>query len=81
MKTQKLRFSYKEQKEFETIDEEIEKLEQAIADKERLIGLNASDFLKLNQLTAEKEELECKLEEKMERWEYLNELNEKIQQQ
>ena len=81
VKTQKLRFSYKEQKEFETIDEEIEKLEQAIADKERLIGLNASDFLKLNQLTAEKEELECKLEEKMERWEYLNELNEKIQQQ
>lgn len=81
VKTQKLRFSYKEQKEFETIEEDIEKLENAIADKERLIGLHVSDFVKLNQLTTEKEELECKLEEKMERWEYLNELNEKIQQQ
>ena len=81
VKTQKLKFSYKEQKEFETIDEDIEKLEHAIADKERLIGLNASDFVKLNQLTAEKEELENKLEEKIQRWEYLNELNEKIQQQ
>ena len=81
VKTQKLKFSYKEQKEFETIDEDIEKLEHAIADKDRLIGLNASDFVKLNQLTTEKEELENKLEEKMERWEYLNELNEKIQQQ
>ena len=80
VKTQKLKFSYKEQKEFETIDEDIEKLEHAIADKERLIGLNASDFVKLNQLTAEKEELENKLEEKIQRWEYLNELNEKIQQ-
>ena len=81
VKTQKLRFSYKEQKEFETIEEDIEKLENAIADKERLIGLHVSDFVKLNQLTTEKEELEGKLEEKMERWEYLNELNEKIQQQ
>ncbi|MDO5389916.1 MAG: ABC-F family ATP-binding cassette domain-containing protein [Eubacteriales bacterium] len=81
VKTKKLKFSYKEQKEFETIDEDIERLEHAIADKERLIGLNVSDFVKLNQLTQEKEELERSLEEKLERWEYLNELNEKIQQQ
>ena len=81
VKTQKLKFSYKEQKEFETIDEDIEKLEHAIADRERLIGLNVSDFVKLNQLTKEKEELERSLEEKLERWEYLTELNEKIKQQ
>lgn len=81
VKTQKLKFSYKEQKEFETIDEDIEKLEQAIADRDRLIGLYVSDFVKLNQLAEEKEKLEHELEEKMERWEYLNELNEKINQQ
>lgn len=81
VKTQKLKFSYKEQKEFETIDEDIEKLEQAIADRDRLIGLHVSDFVKLNQLAEEKEKLEHELEEKMERWEYLNELNEKINQQ
>ena len=77
----KLRFSYKEQREFETIDADIEALEQAIAEKEEEIGRYATDFEKLNELTSEKNQLEAQLSEKMDRWVYLNELAEKINTQ
>ncbi|MCQ2491744.1 MAG: ABC-F family ATP-binding cassette domain-containing protein [Lachnospiraceae bacterium] len=77
----KLKFTFAEQKEYETIDQDIEDIELRIEEVEGLILKVATDFVKLNQLTAEKEELEQKLEEKMERWEYLNELAEKIENQ
>ena len=80
-KEKKLKFTYKEQKEFETIDDDIAAIEDRLAAIEEEIRQNARDFVKLNQLTKEKEEKEALLEEKMERWEYLNELAEKIEAQ
>lgn len=77
----KLKFTYKEQKEFETIEDDIAALEEKIAALDKDIEASAHDFVKLNQLMAEKEGLEAALEEKMERWMYLTELNEKIQGQ
>ena len=77
----KLKFTYKEQKEFETIDEDIAALEAAIADKEAEIAGQTSDFVLLQQLLAEKEDLQHQLEEKEERWIYLTELDEKIRNQ
>lgn len=77
----KVRFSYKEEREFETIDSDIEKLEAELAEVEAGIVKEASNYPKLSELSKRKEELETKLEEKMERWEYLSELNEKIQAQ
>lgn len=81
VRTKKLKFTYKEEKEFETIDEDIENLEKSIEECDRQIGLHATDFVKLNEWTKKKEELEQQLEEKMERWEYLSELDEKIRNQ
>ena len=80
-KEKKLKFSYKEQKEFETIDEDIEKLEEKIAELEEQISKCATDFIKLNELMQEKEKTEAKLSDKMERWVYLNDLAEKIEAQ
>ena len=77
----KLKFTYKEQKEFETIDEDIAALEAAIAGKEAEIAGQTSDFVLLQQLLAEKEDLQHQLEEKEERWIYLTELDEKIRNQ
>ncbi len=77
----KLKFTYKEQKEFETIDDDISALEERIDFLEKEILRNASDYGKLNKLTQDKEEAETKLEEKMDRWVYLNELKEKIEAQ
>lgn len=74
----KLKFSFKEAREFETIDDEIEALEQKIEKLDNDIMANATNSGKLNELTKEKEQVEAALEEKLERWEYLNELNEKI---
>jgi ATP-binding cassette subfamily F protein uup len=78
-KDTKPRFSYQEQKEFETIDDAIAELEQKMADNEQAITLAATDYTKLNELMAEKEALEKSLEEKMERWVYLNDLAEQIE--
>ena len=78
-KPQKPRFTYKEQKEFETIDADIEELEQRLAEAEAEMSRHATDFSKLAALQAEKEELEMQLLEKMERWEYLSELAEEIE--
>ncbi|MBS6466064.1 MAG: ABC-F family ATP-binding cassette domain-containing protein [Clostridium sp.] len=74
----RLKFTYKEQKEYETIDEDIAKLENRIAELEQLMPKAATDFVKLTEYTNEKEDLEQQLEEKMERWVYLNDLAEKI---
>ena len=65
-KEKKLKFSYKEQKEFETIDEDIEKLEEKIAELEEQISKCATDFIKLNELMQEKEKTEAELSDKME---------------
>lgn len=80
-KEKKLKFSYKEQKEFETIDEDIEKLEEKIAELEEQISKCATDFIKLNEFMQEKEKTEAELSDKMERWVYLNDLAEKIEAQ
>lgn len=74
----KLKFSYKEQKEFETIDDDIASLEEKIADLEKQMEENASQYSKLAQLTEERELTEQQLEEKMDRWVYLNDLAERI---
>ena len=77
----KLKFSYKEQREYETIDDDIAKLEEEL---DRIHGdmmKNATNSVKLSELTKEKEEKEMLLEEKMERWVYLNDLAEKIKEQ
>ncbi|MDD2980463.1 MAG: ABC-F family ATP-binding cassette domain-containing protein [Hespellia sp.] len=74
----KLKFSYKEQKEYEVIDDKIAALEEKIESLDQQMIAAASDYGKLNALTQEKEEAEAKLEEMTERWIYLNELAEKI---
>lgn len=78
---QKLKFSYKEQREYDTIDEDIAKLEERIAQLEQEIAENANQYTKLQELMEQKEEAEQALEEKMERWVYLNDLAEKIAEQ
>ena len=77
----KLKFSFKEQREFETIDDEIAGLEEKLEAMEEKILANATNSAKLSELMQEKEALEQQLEEKMDRWVYLNDLNEQIQKQ
>lgn len=77
----KLKFSYKEQKEYETIDADIAALEEKIEQLEQDLVANARDFVKLNEITKQKEEAEAALEEKMERWMYLQDLAERIEAQ
>ena len=75
----KLKFSYNEKREYETIDDDIAQLEERIAQIEKDISLNSSDYAKLTRLTEEKESLDEELLNKMERWEYLNELAARIE--
>ena len=75
----KTKFSYKEQKEFDSIDSDIEQLEKKIAALEESTAVYATDFTKLQERMNEKAELEKELEYKYERWEYLNELAESFQ--
>lgn len=77
----KLKFSYKEQKEYETIDETIAALEEKIESLEDEVLKNATNSAKLNELLEKKELAEKELEENMERWVYLNDLAEKIEAQ
>ena len=77
----KLKFTYKEEREYETIEADIEALEAKIEELDAKMLTVASDFGKLNALTKEKEEVEQQLEEKMERWEYLEDLAERIANQ
>lgn len=74
----KIRFSYKEAKEYETIEEDIAGMEDRIAAIEEEMAKKASDYSALNKLMEEKETLEAELLEKMDRWEYLEELAAKI---
>ena len=74
----KLKFSYKEQREFETIDDDIAKLEGKIEALDSQMEANATNSVKLKELIEEKEKVEAQLEEKMDRWVYLNDLNERI---
>ena len=74
----KLKFSYKEQKEWDTIDEDIASLEKAVAELEKEMEAAAANYSRLQELLAEKEAKEAELEEKMDRWMYLSELAEKI---
>lgn len=77
-RAQKLKFSFKEQREFETIEDDIAALEARIAECEAEIGQSASDYVRLQTLMDQKAELESDLEAKTERWLYLTELAEKI---
>ncbi len=74
-----LRMSYKEKREWETIEQDIEALETRISDIDAEMLQYAQDFVRLHALTLEKEEKEHALEEKMERWAYLSELQEQIE--
>lgn len=76
-----LKFSFKEQKEYETIDDDIAALEEKISALDTQIAENASNYSRLTELSKEKESAEAALEEKMERWVYLNDLAEKIRAQ
>ena len=77
----KLKMTYNEQREWETIDEDIAKLEEKIAQLEKEMEQNASSYSKLEELGSEKEKLEDELNQKMDRWVYLTELNDKINEQ
>lgn len=77
----KLKFSYHEQREFERIDDEIAALEEEIAACDREMEDHASDYTALERLTAQRESLSAALEEKTERWVYLNDLAERIEAQ
>ena len=78
---QKLKFSYKEQREYETIDADIAALEEKLESVERQIEANVTNSVKLKELMEEQERTNALLEEKMERWVYLNDLAEKIAEQ
>jgi len=77
-KDRPLKFTYKEQKEYVEIDHDIACLEEKIQEIENKLGGVSTDYILLQQLMTEKEELEKQLENKMERWMYLNELAERI---
>ena len=80
-KPRKLKFSFKEQQEFDTIDGDIAALEAQIAACAEEIAQTASDYVRLQQLTAQMDAFKAELEHKTERWVYLNELAEKIDAQ
>lgn len=75
----KLKFSYAEQKEYEKIDDDIAALEEKISSLEAESEKEASNYSRLNEIMKEKEEAEKQLEEKMDRWVYLNDLAERIE--
>lgn len=81
VKQEKLKFTYAEQKEFEHIEDDIAKIEARLAEIDDLMMKNANDFVKLNELDSEINRLNEELEQKMERWEYLTELDERIKNQ
>lgn len=81
VKTEKLRFSYKEQKEFETIEDDISAAERVIEEIDEQMNSSASEYSKLTELMHKKEDLTAELDRLTERWLYLTELKEKIDQQ
>ena len=74
----KLKFTYQEQKDYESIEDDIAKLEEKIEMLEADMAAASTDFVKLNQFMADKEAAERMLEEKMDRWMYLEELAARI---
>lgn len=78
-KKKPLKFSFKEQKEFDEIDDIIAELEQKLQEIEIKLNEAATDYVLLQELLVQKEELEVQLDEKMQRWVYLNELAEEIE--
>ena len=80
-RTRQLKFTYKEQKEYETIDDDLAALEQQIAACEAEQARCVTDYVKLQELAETHAALEAQLDEKTERWVYLNELKEKIDAQ
>ncbi len=80
-KQEKLKFSFNEQREFETIDDDIAVLEARLAELKVQEQENGCDYVRLSELMEQRQELEAQLEQKTERWVYLNELAEKIQAQ
>ena len=78
VRQKKLKFSFKEQKEFDTIEDDIAALEQKIADLDTQMSACGSDYVKLQDLTNEQDAAKAALDEKMERWMYLTDLAEKI---
>lgn len=79
--SKKLKFTYKEQREYESIDEEILLLEEKLASVEHQIEANATNSVRLRELMEEQEKLHQMLDQKTERWVYLNDLAEKIEEQ
>lgn len=77
----KLKFSYKEKQEYETIEQDILDLEEKLESLDAEMAANATNSKRLSELAAEREQTEADLEYKMERWEYLEELAEKIHAQ
>ncbi|MGF7143532.1 ATP-binding cassette subfamily F protein uup [Anaerotaenia torta] len=78
-RSSKPKFTYQEQKEYDTIDEVIAALEASLEETDKAIAEAAADYSRLNELIKQKEALEKELEEKMERWVYLNDLAEQIE--
>ena len=78
-RTKKVKFTFKEQREFETIDADIAEAEAKIAQLDQAMEQAQADYVALQELTAQKEEAEANLEYLMERWVYLNDLYEQMQ--
>ena len=76
-----MQFTYQEQRDYETIESEIAALEEKIDMLDQEMAAASTDFVKLNQLVTEKEEAENLLEEKMDRWMYLEDLAARIAEQ
>ena len=72
------RFSYKEQQEYQTIEEDIMKMEDRLAEIDEEMAAQATSYTALSELTKEREELSRQREEKYERWEYLSQLEAEI---
>ena len=75
----RLKFSYKEQREYETIEDDIAALEQQITDTEAEITASSSDYVALQKLTERREQLSQTLSDKMDRWVYLSDLADRIE--
>lgn len=78
---EKLKFTYQEKKEYETIDDDIATIESQLEQIDIDMEQAASEYVKLRELSDKKTELEKELEEKMDRWVYLNDLAEQIENQ
>ena len=81
IRNKKIKFSYNEKREYETIEDDIAKLEEKIEKLDGEIVKNATNSVKLRELMESKEETETLLMEKMDRWEYLEDLAKKIEEQ